>query len=304
MNATTQTPASNDLRYTINTFDADGNTMVIKIQLNDECKNGHQDFAITADVWEKGKPKIDKYYIMGGCCHEEILKARPDLKIFVDLHLCDYKGIPTHAVANGYYHLHEGFNSTKPDTKQFKIEFCEYYRVTPDQFAILSTSQNEIQYALHLQNLGILEQWENQANEAIAILEEWTEFKFMVDSKRTQFNAPTPEQIKEEEEKQANGYYSLEAQMIRTNESINKLLKEIEKEKNTKLSQIKTEYDLKKQVLRIGGTKALGNCIYYTHTKTLAFNWKEYDQISEELINKLKSELQLPEGVTFENKKK
>lgn len=66
MNTTTQLPASNDLRHTIDTKDKDGNSMRIKIRLNDECKNGHQDFAITADVWEKGKPKTDRYCIMGG----------------------------------------------------------------------------------------------------------------------------------------------------------------------------------------------------------------------------------------------
>jgi hypothetical protein len=304
MNTTTQTPASNDLRYTINTFDADGNTMIIKIRLNDECKNGHQDFAITADVWEKGKPKIDRYLIMGGCCHEEILKAYPDLKIFVDLHLCDYKGIPMHAVANGYYHLREGFNSTKPDSRGFKSKFCEYYRVTPTQFDTLNTSQNEIQFALRLQNLGILEQWEKQANEAIAKLEEWTEFKFLIDSKRTQFNAPTPEQIKEEEEKQANGYYSKEQQLQRANEVALKLKEELDNEEKKELDEIKLEYAIKKQVLKIGGVEALRNCIFYTHTKQIAFNWKGYDKISDDLINKLKSELQLPEGVTFEDKKK
>lgn len=113
MSTTTHPLATNDLRHTIDTQDKNGNIMRIRIRLNDECKNGHQDFAITADIWEKGKLRTDRYWIMGGCCHEEIIATRPDLKIFVDLHLCDYKGIPMHAVENGFYHLREGFNDAK-----------------------------------------------------------------------------------------------------------------------------------------------------------------------------------------------
>lgn len=304
MNTKTQTPASNDLRHTITTKDANGNTMRIKIRLNDECGNGHQDFSITADVWENGKPQTDRYYIMGGCCHDVILKANPKLKIFIDLHLCDYKGIPTYAVENGFYHLHEGFDRTKPGSEQFKNEFCEYYRVTPAQFDVLNTSKNQIQYALYLQSLGILAQWEKQANEAIAILEEMTGTKFLVDSKRTQFNAPTPEQIADEQEKQVSGYYLPDAFQKREQERIDKIDAKISKEWDEKVKEISIEYSLKKRVLAIGGEAALNNCIYYTHTKQLAFNWKGHDNISDELVNKLKSELILPDGVTFEDKKK
>lgn len=304
MNTTTQLPASNDLRYTIETKDKDGNTMLIKISLNDECKNGHQDFSITADIWQKEKPKIDRYWIMGGCCHDEILATNPHLKIFVDLHLCDYKGIPMYAIENGLYHLKEGFNNTKPESENFKTEFCEYYRVTPDQFDSLKTSENKVQYATKLIALGVLKQWETQANEAISILEEMTGTKFLVDSKKTQFNAPTPDQIKEEELKQASGYYSQEAKEIRNNGVIENQKMVLKNEFDKKINALVEEHNIKLQVLVIGGKSALDNCIYYNHTKQLAFNWQGYDNISEELINKIKSEIKLGEGVTIENKNK
>lgn len=304
MNTTTQQQATNDLRHTIETKDVHGNTMIIKIRLNDECKNGHQDFAITADIWAKGKPKNDRYLIMGGCCHEEILKAHKSLKIFVDLHLCDYKGIPMHAVENGFYFLREGFNNTKPDNELFKKEFCEYYRITPEQFDVLNTSENKLQYALHLQNLGILNQWEDQANKAIGLLEEMTGKSFLVDSKRTQFNAPTLEEIQNENEKQASGYYTQEAKEQRENERIAALHATIDKEWNDKIKNLSNEYTTKKRVLDIGGEAALNNCIYYTHSKTLAFNWKGYDRISNDLIDKIKAEIILPDGVTIETKNK
>jgi hypothetical protein len=202
---------SNNLKHNIETKDKEGNSMYIKIRLNDECKNGYQYFSITCDIYEKGKPKTDRYFISGGCCHDEILKAKPQLKIFINLHLCDYKGIPTYAVENGFYHLENGFNSTKTEDKNFKSKFCEYYRITDGQFHKLSTSKNKLQFALNLQNLGILEQWEQEANKAIKLLENWTETTFLVDSKRTQFNAPKPEEIEEENKKQISGYYTPQA---------------------------------------------------------------------------------------------
>lgn len=304
MNTTTQQPASNDLRCKINTNDTEGNNMTISIRLNDECKNGHQDFAITADVYKKGKPKTDRYFVMGGCCHDEILAVRPDLKIFVDLHLCDYKGIPMHAVENGLYFLREGFNSTKPGDSGFIGKYCDHYRITPMQFAELNKCENKIQYAIKLKELGILEQWEAQATEAIKLLEEMTGKKFIVDSKRTQYNAPTSEQIEEEKQKQASGYYTPEAKGQRANEEILKIEAKIDAEWENKVNEISIEYSLKKRVLHIGGKEALNNCIYYNHTKTLAFNWKGYDRISDELFNKIANEIMLPEGVTIKNDNK
>ena len=53
------TEKSNDLRYTIDINNNKANAQ-IKIRLNDECKNGHQDFAITATIWEIGKNRTDR----------------------------------------------------------------------------------------------------------------------------------------------------------------------------------------------------------------------------------------------------
>lgn len=303
MSTTTQQPATNDLRHTINTVDKDGNTMIIKIRINDECKNGHQDFAITATIWEKGKPKVDKYWIMGGCCHDEILASCPDLKIFVDLHLCDYKGIPMHAVENGFYHLCEGFNDTKPGSEKFKNEFCEYYRISSTQFDVISRVENKLQYALALQNLNILDQWADQANSAIELLQEMTGKVFLIDSKRTQYNAPTPEELQKEKEKQESGYYTTEAKQKRILNEKKKERAKILIEYNSKITNIEIERDIKLQLFDIGGPVAVSNTIFYTHTKQIKFNWQRDDKkpLSEELISKIKAEMKLPDGVTFEN---
>ena len=49
---------TNDLRFTDYRIGKNGEQWKIKIRLNDECKNGHQDFSITGTCWEKDKPKL------------------------------------------------------------------------------------------------------------------------------------------------------------------------------------------------------------------------------------------------------
>jgi len=290
------TQKSNDLRHAIATTDIAGNSMTIKIRLNDECKNGHQDFSITGDIYQKGKPKIDRYHISGGCIHEDILKVMPELQIFVNLHLCDYEGIPTYAVENGFYHLTNGFNNVKPEDKNFKIEFCEYYRIDSMQFDVLSTSKNKLKYALLLQSLGILAQWKIEANKAIELMENFTGKKFLIDSLKTQYHAPTLEQINEENKKQLEGYYTIEAENEREKSMQVEILQKLAYDRDKEIKKYTNEYEVKKAVLLIGGKKALDNCIFYNHSNELAFNWRNYDNISNELIEKIKANIILPEG--------
>lgn len=172
------------LKYTT-TKVVNGKDITVKIRLNDECKNGHQDFAITADIYQAGKPKIDRNLISAGCCHEEILKYFPEFKIFVDLHLCDYKGIPMHAAANMHYHI----NSDKMSIEKF----CNYYRITESQYDMLKGAYSKVHFAILLAQSPILSQWEHQAKEAIELLEQLTGYKLLIDSKRTQLTMPTRE---------------------------------------------------------------------------------------------------------------
>jgi len=302
MTTTTQA-ATNDLRFKITTKDQDGNTLIVKIRLNDECKNGHQDFAITGDIYTKDKPMTDRYCIKGGCIHEDILKARPDLKIFVNLHLCDFDGIPMHPTANGFYFLTNGFNNTPIESPNFRAEYCDYYRITGNQFDVLKKSKNQIQFYLNLVKLSILDQWKAEAKKAIYLLEEMTGKQFLNDSKRSQLIAPTPQEIAEELERQKNGYYSIEAQQQREEAKRADILSKLEQEMNKNIEKHQLEFQVKKQVLLTGGEKALDNCIFYNHSNTLAFNWRSYDKISEELYTHIANNIKLPEAVKIENQK-
>lgn len=296
--------------------------IIVNIRLNDECKNGHQDFAITGDIYKTGK-RTNSAYIGGGCIHEEIEKFFPEYKPFINLHLCDAKGIPMYAIENGFYHLTNGFNS-KSTGKAFKNEFCAYYRITSDQFDVLSKSENKLEYGILLKELGILQQWEIEANEAIKLLESLTGNEFINDSVKSQYNAPTPEQIEEFKHRKAEGYYLPEAKQQRIKEAREqakaKRFKAIEDKLKEEIKKETTKADIKLFILKrfdqlhdkgrgFNNDFMFDNFIYYTYTNTVKFNWHDgsyykilsdvefkmfCNSINEADFNKL------PTGISFE----
>ncbi len=290
--------ATNNLTYT--TARIQGNKRVsVQIRLNDECKNGHQDFAITADVYERTSERSAFQWVSGGCCHDDILEFFPELRPFVRLHLCDYLGAPMHATANGFYHLRKGFNDhTGAGAPSFVAEYCEYYRITPEQFGILNQSETELQFSIYLLKLGIIDQWKVEAAAAINTLEALTGDTFVVDSTRSEYTAPSQADIDAETERVASGYYSKTAKGKRVRAEAAKVLGKLQDDLDAQLAKAQLEYRVKSEVLKIGGPKALKSCIFYTHTKTLTFNWSRLDTIPETEAEKIISKLQLPEGVT------
>jgi hypothetical protein len=73
-----------------------------EIRFDDECGNGHNSFAVTADIY-RISPRGKREDIAGGCCHDEIAKAFPELAHLIKWHLFDSSG-PMHYVANTVYH--------------------------------------------------------------------------------------------------------------------------------------------------------------------------------------------------------
>lgn len=235
MTTINNTAAKNNLKFTTSKIRG-GKEIIVKIRLNDECKNGHQDFAITGDIYKANLPKTDRNHLMGGCIHDEILKAFPEFKIFVNLHLCDFDGVPMYAVANGFYHLSEGFNDIKPEDKNFPSKYCEYYRISLDQFTALSQSKNKLQFSLNLESLGILAQWKEEAQRAIEILEGLTGYKFLNDSKRSQYITPTEAEMLEEKERELSGYYTPEAEQERAEAKAKSIFDKLEEEAIKKIN--------------------------------------------------------------------
>ena len=316
----------NNLKHTIRTQTKDGNNIEIKISLADDCKNGHNDFSITASVYlapHWGGGNRDQFFISGGCCHDDILAAQPNLKIFVDLHLADVNGAPTCAVENGFYHLSEGFNNTKPNDSSFKNEYCEYYRLNEKQFDILSTSEDKTIFAYHLSKLGIVGQWKKQANEAIALLEKWTGEEFKDDSTKLSNIEPTVAELKRIDLKIKSGHYNPINIKKRAEDKVKaekqKAFDDIKKNLNTYILEETKEYNVKFAILSFG--IPLDNFIYYKHSNEGQFNWLDYkskitgeklaefnewlntSEIDPENGRKFKTPLEkLPIGITFKLK--
>lgn len=267
-----------------------GENISVNISLNDECKNGHQDFSITGDIYEAGKPKIDRYFLTGGCIHDDILKHFPKFKIFIDLHLCDWNGIPMHAVSNGFYFLRQGFNNTKPNDPNFKSEFCNYYRLTPEQFEVIKTSETKDIFAYHLGNLGIFEQWKKEANEAIKLLEELTGNEFLVDSIRTHLDVNlSDEQKKDIEENRKSGYFAPEKIAQRQKEEAEHIkarrIESLKEDAKSKIKEIGIDLDIDIALINEGFSNHCA--IYYKHTKTIKFNWGS-DKLTDQEIERAK----------------
>lgn len=72
-----------------------------KLRYDDQCNNGHNTFAITADIIEL-KQSGRHEFVAGGCCHEEIKKHFPELAHLIKWHLVSSDG-PIHYIANAMY---------------------------------------------------------------------------------------------------------------------------------------------------------------------------------------------------------
>jgi hypothetical protein len=102
---------------------------------------------------------------MGGCCHKEILEVAPELQLFVDLHLCDFRGYPMYYIDNGYYHLHN-----KP-----KEWAEEYLRLKEGEYDLLKTATNmhEFEHIL-VDKLANNLVWEDLGRRGVKLLESLT----------------------------------------------------------------------------------------------------------------------------------
>lgn len=96
------------------------------VRYDDECGNGHNSFSITGNMWEANKPHTDRYNLGGGCIHESIEQAFPELKPFIKWHLTSSDG-PIHYIANTMYHArnrtHDDVEIGEPVAFTTKLKF-------------------------------------------------------------------------------------------------------------------------------------------------------------------------------------
>ena len=136
---------TNNLKYTTRKNLSENSYIEVEISLNDERCNGIEMFSIG------GKYKDGDMETMG-CIHDYILKYLPEFKIFVDLHLSDFKGTPP-------------FAKSKWDTLKKSMNG-------------LRMKNSEKDFESFIKTTGLEERWRQEADEAIKILEELTGKKF------------------------------------------------------------------------------------------------------------------------------
>lgn len=293
---------TNTLKHTASKIYLDnGNTykVITTIKLHDECKNGTCSWSITGILQQK--KGNERFYDIGhGCIHEEILKASPKLKMFVDLHLCDWRGTPLYPVENGYYFLQK-------DKKQAK----EYLRVTDEEMEILSKCDDKEYFKYQLFALGIVERWQAESKKAIQTLEELTGDVWVNPYKESEERhrfVLSDEEREEMEGKILSGYYTESA--IQERKEAERIAK-IEKRKNEVIKTFEKiinkatkEKDVKLAIL--GAGLLSDNYIYYVEGNNVVFNYYSYhDKVTEEEYNNMLKNIDyslLPEGIKFEFK--
>ena len=84
----------------------DGKFMVkVQLRFDDDCENGHNTFAITADTF--GMLRTGRWaHESGGCLHEDIAKYFPQYAHLIKWHLVSTDG-PLHYIANTLYHAND-----------------------------------------------------------------------------------------------------------------------------------------------------------------------------------------------------
>lgn len=124
----------------------DNGFIIAEVRYDDECGNGHNTFAITAEIYEPYRqphePTIKQngktYWLNGcGCCHEEVAKAFPELAPLIKWHLMDSTG-PMHYTANALYWAghcgyRDGEKNSPPNIDHLKSTII--YGVLPDDQA-------------------------------------------------------------------------------------------------------------------------------------------------------------------------
>lgn len=296
---TTEQQTVHSLKYKV-TKTKNGKDFIISIKLADECKNGHNDFSITGEIYPTGK-RGDKNTESCGAIGDKIAKCFPEFQIFEDLHLSDVNGAPMYASANGFYHL-----------KNSPIETAaEYLRIPVNEAERLkATSEDEKHFCYNLMRLDIPRKWKAQAQKAIEILEGLTGEKFKDNSTRLQSVELTGDELKDIEEKVKSGYYSqeniFERKLEKQKAEKRKQFDDIKQDFDKEVKKSEDEYNVKFAVLSAG--LSIKGFIYYNHKNEGVFNiWEWEKKITEDQFNEFlefirKYEGKLPEGITFKLK--
>lgn len=140
-----------------------GGCINVEIRFDDQCKNGHNSFAITASVYtDESRRRHDSQ--AGGCLHEDIAKVFPELAPLIQWHLFDAHG-PMHYVANTLYHATNWAESQYAPGEPCQWETRARFGNFPITF-VFTKSFREFLTAQIEKNRSDLTMWTNPAHVA------------------------------------------------------------------------------------------------------------------------------------------
>ena len=202
-------------------------------------------------------------------------------------------------VENGTYHI-------KNSDKSVAIE---YLRISDKEYSKLSEAVDDKVYFKYLLfNLGIVDRWERESYELLVELEDLCGKKWVnpytPEKERFTLTLTDEERLLIEEHIKA-GYYSAENRREEAHKA--KMLKKRTEicEQYDKIIR-KAETDKKIMLCVFDYGLSTDNVIYYNHTNTLSFNWRDYgEKITQEEFDDFVNNVdrsQLPEDIRFELK--
>lgn len=279
-------------------YDDEQKRIAVTIRIDDQCGNGVCEFAITANIYRQASNNRWAWEA-GGCQHKEILKHFPELSDFVALHLSNVHGQPTYAAENGCYLL----------VKEGVKKCAEYLRIDERTAATLSRDKKCFKYQLF--ELGIIDQWQREADAAIKHFEELKGEKWVNPYKEEEERFTlrlTDVERREIEQLIESGYFAHEAVRERDEaqkrHEREKARKEIEERFDRKITKAALDKSVYLYVFDTLGTT--DNIIYYTHSNKLSFNWQSYGKqwTQSEFVDFCNSadRSQLPDNIEFEIK--
>lgn len=265
------------------------------IKLDDKCKNGHLTFSFTGSI--KIRKRNGRYYdFISGAIGDIVTYFKPELSIFEKLHTCNHLGQPT-CIDNIRYHINEG----KTDQ-----EIAEMYNISDIKAIeiLRNASDNKDLFYYLVFRLGVAENWENLANEAIREIEKRRKSKLKIEGKDRVYKQFPEKECEVLENLYQLGYASNVQKELkdkaRKEGQKQKELKEIEDERDKVIAKAQKEYEIKKAVVSFG--ISWSNVIFYDHSNKLCFNYSDcYKKIPSDLINDFVCADILPEDINVVN---
>lgn len=211
------------------------------IKLDDKCKNGHLTFSFTGSI--KIKKGNGRYYdFISGAIGEIITYFRPELSIFEKLDGCNHLGQPMY-IDDIRCHINEG-KTDKEISEMYNISDMKAIKI------LRNASDNKDLFYYLVFRLGVVENWENLAGEAIQEIEKRRKRKLKIEGKDRVYKQLSKEDCEALENLYQLGYASNAQKELRDKarkeDQKQKELKEIEEERNKAIAVAQKEYEIKK----------------------------------------------------------